>query len=167
MSSEVQITDSQQVSTPQSTLPPSEATDVASQDAAARVALLEGELRAARNQIKESETRRQIQRLLMEAETIDVDSATLLAETALKEGGAKFDKLGDRAIGRVIDEIRRQKPLLFRSTSKPRASAMSARIEQPGTPMVTAAEEAARSGHRTDLLRYLRLRWVRLQESAT
>lgn len=166
MSTDNPTTDTQD--TPPAPQPPAPSvTDTTIQDIDTRVASLEGELRAAREKIKESETRRQIQRLLMEAQTIDVDSATLLAEAALKEGAATLDKLGDRAIAKVIDDIRRRKPLLFRSTPKPRASAMSTRIEQTDTPIASAAEEAARSGHRTDLLRYLRLRRTRLQEAAS
>lgn len=131
-----------------------------------RVAALEGELHAAREKIRESEARRHIQRLLMEAQTIDVDACTLLAEAALKQGASALEKLGDRAIARVVDDLRRQKPALFRSAPRARASAMGGVFERPESPIAGAAEEAARTGSRTDLLRYLRLRRARRQEAS-
>jgi len=141
--------------------------DAVIQEIDKRVASLESELLAAREKIKESETRRQLQRLLLEAQTIDVDAATLLAEAALRQGAATLEKLGERAIGKVVDDIRRQKPLLFRSVPKPAASAMGVGVEPTDTPIAGAAEEAARTGHRVDLLRYLRLRRARQQGAAS
>ncbi|MBC7773544.1 MAG: hypothetical protein H7210_13695 [Pyrinomonadaceae bacterium] len=167
MSSEVPTTENQDTMVTQAVAPAPVIVDTTVQNMELRVASLEEELRAAQVKIKESELRRQIQRLLLEAQTIDIDATTLLVEAALKAGGARVDTLGARAAAKVVDDIRRQKPLLFRGGLRPGASVMGARIEQSGTPIASAAEEAARSGHRADLLRYLRLRRSGYQNTAS
>ena len=59
----------------------------------------------------------------------------------------------------AVEDLRRHKPYLFRHASPDEAGAMSPRRELDGhDPAEHAAEEAARTGDRRDLLRYLRMK---------
>ena len=109
------------------------------------------ELEQAKQAIDEFERRQKIDEQLVKAEVVDHDVARLLTETAL-------GLMDEPDIKVVIDDLRRQKPYLFKNRSV-NASHMSARIREGGHHLAgQAAEQAAVSGNRQDLLRYLRLR---------
>lgn len=98
------------------------------------------------------ERRSQVDALLMEADAIDVETARLLAEQAVHE-------MDEPDVSLAIEDLRRHKPYLFRRRIDKDASAMAPAVQDHGhDPAELAAQDAARSGDRRDLLRYLRLR---------
>ena len=109
---------------------------------------LRAELDAARRQVDAAERRQRIDQLLVDADAVDLESARLLTEAAVERMDAP-----DLAL--AVDDLRRLKPFLFRRRDE--QGAMSPR-PRPTDPADEAAAHAAASGHRRDLLRYLRLR---------
>ncbi len=115
------------------------------------------ELKAALTQREEEiarlNRRIDVDRALRDAGAVDVEVASLLVEQALI-GSAERD------VGDVVAEIQRRKPFLFApSLPRLRGAAQSPQpAEAPPRQLERAATDAARSGHRTDLLKYLRLR---------
>ena len=98
------------------------------------------------------ERRQQADALLMDAEAIDLEAARLLTEQAVL-------MMDDPDIKMAVDDLRRHKPYLFRRRLDPDHSAMAPAIHSTGhDPAEQAAQNAARTGDRRDLLRYLRLR---------
>jgi len=118
----------------------------------AKVSELEEALREARGSLERSERGRALDLALLEAETIDLESTRLLAERAMESEGLEARD--------AAAEVRRRKPYLFRVRDREALSAtMSVRADgDAGAPLRRAASEAASSGDRVALLRYLRLR---------
>lgn len=119
---------------------------------------LEAELEALRKQAQEAqetiarlERRQQIDALLTEADVIDLEAARLLTEAAIAGMSEPDVKL-------AIEDLRRHKPWLFRRSGAGGAMAMGPRQEARNLSVEEAAQAAAASGDRRDLLRYLRLR---------
>jgi hypothetical protein len=110
------------------------------------------ELAKAREMIASLERRQRIDTLLAESDAVDLDVARLLTEAAVQQMSEPDVKL-------AIDDLKKHKPYLFRRgfSPSPSAAAMGARTTTP-TPVAEAAETAAATGNRRDLLRYLRLR---------
>jgi hypothetical protein len=102
-----------------------------------------------RRQLESVERRQKIDQALIEADTVDLEAARLLTEVAV-------GLMDDGDVQSAVDELRRRKPYLFRRSAPP-GGAMSAR-PRPGAPAQDAAEQAAVTGNRRDLLRYLRTR---------
>ncbi len=138
-----------------------------------RLAALESELARARERLDESERRRQIQKLVMEAGTVDVDAATMLVEAAIREGAgaAKADQKPDpkpdpRMLPKAVEDLKRRKPVLFRANLRAGGAgaggggggAMGGSVPRPGAELEQAARDAAQSGDRKSLVHYLRLR---------
>jgi len=123
-----------------------------------RLAEMEKELSFAKERLVEADTRRTLQRHLIGAHAIDVDAAMLLAENLLKEGARSPEEVGERGLLKVVEDLRRKKPALFRSPVRSGSSSMAPGLQQPLTPISSAAEDAMRTGRRSDVLRYLRLR---------
>lgn len=123
----------------------------------ARVDELVRELRGAREALRDAENRSGIIRALAGAGAVDIDTAAPLVERMLpaSEGAADIG-----AIRSAIDELRRQRPAMFRTGGGSRAATMGARIERATKPTVmeVAAAEAVRNGDRVSLLHYLRLK---------
>jgi hypothetical protein len=144
--------------------PPAQGNDSSSpalEEVRSKLAALEGELRRTREELAASETRRRIQQALSQAGAADLETATLVVESVLKQEPALVQKLGDKAVSRVIEDLRRRKPLLFRTPAVSPTGAMPLRPPPTGsseTPLAQAAEEAVRLGDRNSLLRYLRLK---------
>lgn len=121
-----------------------------------RVQELEHEVETLRAQLEEarkgadaSERRRETERLLREANAVDVETASLLTEMAVSA-------MESPDVASAVAELRRTKPYLFRA-SAPHASAMSASVPDDGVQTLeTLADEARTSGDRSALLRYLR-----------
>ncbi len=109
------------------------------------------ELEQARQTVKHLERRQKIDDLLVGADTVDVDVARLLTEAAV-------EMMDQPDIALAIEDLRRQKPYLFRKR-RSAAGHMPARVRSKSAHDADeAAERAATTGDRHDLLRYLRLR---------
>lgn len=108
------------------------------------------ELAQLRDAASTMERRQKIDALLADADAVDFDVARLLAEAAV-------EAMDQPDVQLAIDELRRSKPYLF-TARRTAASAMGARSYHDPGQAELAADAAARSGDRRDLLRYLRLR---------
>ena len=102
-----------------------------------------------RKQLEAIERRQKIDQALIEADAVDLESARLLTEVAV-------GLMDEADVQSAVDELRRRKPFLFRRR-EPAGGAMSPRPRH-GAPAAQAAEQAAATGNRRDLLRYLRTR---------
>lgn len=128
----------------------------------------EQQLRALQREVQEHETRlrereemirdldqaRAIDAALIESNVIDLEAARLLAELELADAD-------EPTVDDAIDELKRRRPYLFTShSSAPRSSGAQSPAHEPAAPDETnrSANEAASTGRREDLLRYLRLR---------
>ena len=127
-------------------------------DLRAQLASLEGELSVAREALDHAERRAQIDLMLLEAEAIDLESVRLLTELAMNNAGGSADPAA------AVADLRRRKPFLFRTSDPPSSSRFSATLSPSSRTTATsaaldhAAEEAALTGNRAALLRYLRAR---------
>jgi signal recognition particle GTPase len=109
------------------------------------------ELEQSRSLIDKLERRQQIDEVLSESDAVDLEVTRLLTEAAV-------EMMEDPDIREVVEDLRRHKPYLFRKQSV-KATVMGAHPRGPGRSEVNqAAEQAAATGNRRDLLRYLRLR---------
>lgn len=97
------------------------------------------------------ERRQRIDQLLAESDTIDMQAARLLTESAI-------EALDEPDVEAAVADLRRHKPYLFGRASLAGAPTMGADGMTEADVVSTAQREAATSGHRRDLLRYLRLR---------
>lgn len=103
-----------------------------------------------RDALARAERKRQIERHLTAHSVIDLEAATLLTE-------ASFAGIDNPDLPRVIADLKRSKPYLFRAPGAQRAGSMSSEVT-PAPALDEAAHEARRTGDRRALLRYLRLR---------
>jgi hypothetical protein len=103
--------------------------------------------------ISDLRRRQQIDEQLIEAGTVDLETARLLTELAIGE-------MDEPDVEEAVEGLRRRKPFLFRHA--PAASGALSPREEGESPLddrlTHAASEACRSGRRQDLLRYLHLR---------
>jgi hypothetical protein len=106
-------------------------------------------LRQTSEALESAERRQRVDQLLVESEVVDLEAARLLTEAAI----ATMD---DADVAAVVDDLRQRKPYLFKRNETGRAMSARPRHAKPGTG--DAAEQAARTGDRTDLLHYLRMR---------
>ncbi|MEX2212936.1 MAG: hypothetical protein WD768_02335 [Phycisphaeraceae bacterium] len=113
---------------------------------------MESELAQQRQVIESLERRQKIDAILADADAVDLEVARLLTESAV-------EAMDEPDVAAAVQELRRMKPYLFRRSATPGAAAMAAKSRQlTSAPASEAADEAAASGDRRDLLRYLRLR---------
>ncbi len=122
----------------------------------ARVAQLEGLLASAREALRASERRHEIERAAREADAHDTETVALLTEIAV---GA----MDEPDVRLAVEELRRDKPFLFRPAARRThaAGSMSASVDRGptlGAELGTLADEARASGDRGALLTYLRER---------
>src|SRR5262249_48817207 len=105
----------------------------------------------AREAVDASERRRQIDLELQQSETIDIETARLLTETAVAQ-------MKQPDIAKAVADLRKHKPFLFRPARRP-ASAMSAtgKPAQVGE-LSQIAEQARQTGDKRALLKYLQAR---------
>lgn len=85
---------------------------------------------------------------------MDLEAARLLTEVAV-------GLMDDADVQTAVDELRRRKPFLFRhppGRDTGSASAISPKARRTAAPAQDAARDAAATGNRRDLLRYLRTR---------
>lgn len=113
-------------------------------------AQLQSRLDESQDTITALERRQKIDALLADSDAIDLEAARLLTEISVS-------RMDEPDVKSAVGDLRRQKPYLFRHRSLPNDSAMSPRVEHPLT-QEAAAERAAATGDRRDLLDYLRLR---------
>ena len=116
----------------------------------AKLSTVETDLSKTRETIAVLERRQKIDALLADSDVVDVEVARLLTEAAV-------EVMDQPDVAAAIADLRRSKPYLFRNR-RAEAGAMSARTRGPSQTVITAAEQAASTGSRHDLLRYLRLR---------
>lgn len=109
------------------------------------------QLETARKTIDRLERRERIDALLNDSDAVDLGVARLLTEQAVEQ-------MDEPDVELAIRDLRRHKPYLFHRRTTP-SPAMAPRLNEDGQfPVDHAAERAADSGSRRDLLDYLRLR---------
>lgn len=128
------------------------------QAAEQQIESLEGEVNHTQQQLHEAqqcitalERRQRIDELLIEARATDLEAARLLTEVAVQQ-------MEEPDVAMAVDDLRRHKPYLFCTTNNERRSTMAAHVDEQHMTAQSAAQQAANSGDRRDLLRYLRLR---------
>ncbi|MBI1373915.1 MAG: hypothetical protein GC159_14425 [Phycisphaera sp.] len=104
-----------------------------------------------REQLDAAERRRRIDAMLIESEAIDLEAARLLTEAAVAE-------MDEADVAEAVTELKRRRPYLFRRGARAGGGTMSPRPRRGGADVADAAEAAATTGDRRELLRYLRLR---------
>lgn len=102
-------------------------------------------------QVTRLERRQRIDQLLAESDTIDMQAARLLTESAI-------EAMDEPDVEAAVADLRRHKPYLFGRSSLAGAPTMGTDGVIEADVVSTAQQEATTSGHRRDLLRYLRLR---------
>ncbi|MCE7975531.1 MAG: hypothetical protein DYG92_14615 [Leptolyngbya sp. PLA1] len=115
----------------------------------ARMADLEAALGRAREALDHAERRHAIDLELLRAGVVDMEVARLMTELAV----AGMDKAD---VAHAVADLRRRKPFLFRRQSLP--GLMAPLTDAGGGEREALAREAAESGDRRALLRYLRAR---------
>lgn len=110
------------------------------------------ELDALKAALDAAERRRAIERALLEADAIDLETASLLTESAVAGAPAP-----GAAIAGAVADLKRRKPFLF-ARRAPRSATMAPRGAPASDPLALSREHAAATGDRASLLRYLRLR---------
>ncbi|MEM9881677.1 MAG: hypothetical protein AAF800_02020 [Planctomycetota bacterium] len=111
---------------------------------------LKDDLEASRQTITLLERRQKIDALLAGSDAVDLEAARLLTEVVVGQ-------MDEPDVEEAVRELRRQKPYLFRRPVRSAPTAMSPDVEEPHDASA-AAERAAATGDRRDLLDYLRLR---------
>lgn len=134
----------------------------------AKVSELSSTLAQTREALDSAERRHKIDLALVEADTLDLETARLLTELAVQQ-------MDSADITFAISDLKRRKSFLFRAPGSPTptpppppsgrsairlAGVMGARepAAQPPSPLAGAATEALATGDRAALLRYLRAR---------
>ncbi len=116
------------------------------------LAELEQTLSETRAALDDAERRHEIDRQLVEADAVDLETARLLTE-------ASVGQMGEGDVSEAVSELKRTKPFLFKRAARAQASAMSGALECGRCDeLQDAAENARATGDRRTLLRYLRLR---------
>ncbi|MEO0513647.1 MAG: hypothetical protein AAF108_12275 [Planctomycetota bacterium] len=115
-----------------------------------RFTRLQSQLDDSRQTITSLERRQKIDALLTDSNAIDLEAARLLTEISVSQ-------MDEPDVASAVNELRRQKPYLFRRPRGTIDSAMAPHVDPPA-PERLAAERAAVTGDRRDLLDYLRLR---------
>ncbi|MCA9293991.1 MAG: hypothetical protein KDA20_09280 [Phycisphaerales bacterium] len=132
------------------------------EDLNTKVVALEQELATARAALAQLETRHRLERELEQAGAVDLQTAILLAELELTA-------TEDANVESTVDALRTSKPYLFQNAAHGAApspwpspgaisAAMTAHAPKSNDALTAAAAEAASTGDRAALLRYLQLR---------
>ncbi len=124
------------------------------QDLTARFGALQQQLDDSQQTITALERRQKIDALLADSDAIDLDAARLLTEVAVSQ-------MDEPDLALAIEDLQQAKPYLFRHRPPAgtpfTATAMGPRLAEP-PPHAQAAQHAAATGNRRDLMDYLRLR---------
>lgn len=130
-------------------------------DIAARLAELEAALASARGALDAAERRHSVDLALIGADAIDLEATRPLVESILSAAPSGADPAA------VVADLRRRKPFLFRQRTDARgagggsgigAASSAAPASTAPAPLEAAARQAASTGDRAALLRYLRAR---------
>lgn len=111
------------------------------------------QLAEASDLIARLERRQRIDQLLAESDAVDIEAARLLTEAAIAD-------MDDPDVTEVVEDLRRHKPYLFGRSALAGTPTMGTHVAAEPNVVDQAQDQAATSGHRRDLLRYLRLRRV-------
>ncbi|QDU72804.1 hypothetical protein [Mucisphaera calidilacus] len=95
------------------------------------------------------ERRAALDALLADSEVVDLEAARLLTEAAVEQ-------MDEADLAMAVEDLRRHRPYLFRCRGVDEGQGVMG--EEPEGGPVEAARRARASGHRRDLLAYLRLR---------
>ncbi|MEO0514586.1 MAG: hypothetical protein AAF086_04745 [Planctomycetota bacterium] len=118
-----------------------------------RFTQLQTQLDSSQDTITSLERRQKIDALLTDSDAIDLEAARLLTEISVSQ-------MDEPDVSTAVNDLRRQKPYLFRHRPRVNDSVMAPRVT-PGAVLPAeqdAAQRAAATGDRRDLLDYLRLR---------
>lgn len=157
MTTAVERTESQSGAPGKTDTPPPVSPSATDADGVAQLRLkltaAEDQIDAYEETISDLERRHSITEALYEARAIDIGTARLLADLALKD-------MDEPDVDAAIAQLHEDKAYLFApSASPPLASAQSPALEPDADEGLThAAAEAHATGNRRDLLRYLRLK---------
>ena len=113
-----------------------------------QLAEAQANLATAREALDASERRRQVERALIEADTLDLEAASMLTEAAVA-------RMSEPDVAAAVADLQRARPHLFRRRTS-LGGAMSEHVDPPGA--IERAARAASTGDRRALLSYLRLR---------
>lgn len=119
------------------------------QELRAELARTQATLDESRAALDHAERRHQIDLMLIEQESIDLETSRLLTELAVSE-------MSTKDVAAAVSDLKRRKPFLFRTRPSRAGGAMSP-AGAPADPLFEAASDA-RTGDRAALLRYLRVR---------
>lgn len=115
------------------------------------------ELDSLRAALDSAERRRAVERALLEADAIDLETATLLTEAAVTARSDTQTPATDADIGAAVADLRRRKPFLF-ARRTPRTGTMAPKPANPNANTLALTRDQAAAGDRSALLRYLKLR---------
>lgn len=118
---------------------------------ALRARELEASLARARERLAGEERSRRLDQELIGIGAIDLETARLLAERAM-------DAEAHADAARVVRDLRRRKPFLFRTPTFAIAPAAIDEQREPVAAVAEASEMARENGDRMAILRYLRLK---------
>lgn len=116
-----------------------------------RLEAAERDLGAAREAVDACERSRRIDGALREADAVDLETARLMTEAAVAG-------MEDPDIALAVRDLRAAKPFLFRRQAGGGGTQAALARDSGGDALERALEEAALTGDRAALLRYLRLR---------
>ena len=133
-----------------------QAAEATLEEVKAQLAQNEEQIRRSEALIESLERRVAIDEALVESDAVDLEATRLLVEQSLADGEAED-------VESAIAELQRRKPVLFRSRPRNGEAIAQAARDANGQSLhrhqlVRAASDASVTGHRHDVLRYLRLR---------
>lgn len=107
-------------------------------------------------QLSNIQTEQKLMRKLTSAGTVDLEAAVLIAKTRVEE-------LDDTDLDSVVEQLKKEKQYLFGgqrnvASTAQKTAGVKDKIQNSQTVLEKAASKAARTGHRTDLQEYLKLR---------
>ncbi len=123
---------------------------------AEQLAESQAEATNAAEQLREVQLEQRLTRKLAGAGTVDLDAAVLIAKSRMKDSN-------DADLEGVVEQLKKEKPYLFGTESAGivkvrRTAGAKDRMQNTRTILIGAAEKAAKTGNRTDLQEYLKLR---------
>lgn len=122
------------------------------EELAARLEQTESTLTQTREALDAAEKRREIDRQLVEADALDLETARLMTEAAI-------NAMDDADVATAIADLRERKPFLFARTRAPWRSHAATAAPPPGANRLSdIAQRAATTGDRASLIEYLRAR---------
>lgn len=139
--------------------PVSQTEQSAQPPAAERTQALEAQVAKLTRDLETSKRRREIDRVLIEHNTIDIDAAAVITELALQQSESPD-------LRRTVQALTRSKPYLFKGprpvpasgAMAPNSTTHTPPAPQPSDRLARLAEQARTTGDRRQLIDYLRAR---------